>query len=194
MQAAENVPVIKTRKKILTYDDYAALTPPDSGNYELHNGKIVFIPSPTPRHQDVVMALSAHMHIFASQHNLGKVYPAPLDTVFADINTFQPDILFISKARQHIIGDKKIDGAPDLVVEVLSEGNKPAEMSYKKYIYESHLVQEYWLVNLKKNTVTVYANKEGELMPAGIFSGDDLVSSQVLPGFSIRVSEILNES
>ncbi len=48
MRAAENLPVIKSRKKILTYDDYAALTPPDSGNYELHNGKIVFMPSPTP--------------------------------------------------------------------------------------------------------------------------------------------------
>lgn len=194
MQTAENAPVIKTRKKKLTYDDYAALTPPDSGNYELHNGKIVFMASPTPRHQDIVTELSARMRIFASTQKLGKVYTAPLDTVFASFDTFQPDILFIAKARLNIIGDKKVEGAPDLVVEVLSEGNKPMEMSYKKYIYESHLVQEYWLVNLKKNTVTVYQNMEGELMPVGIFSGNDQVNSQVLPGFQISVAEILQES
>ncbi len=134
------------------------------------------------------------MRIFAMENKLGKVYTAPLDVVFTTINTFQPDILFISKAREHIIGDKKIDGAPDLVVEVLSESNIPAEMSYKKYIYESHLVQEYWLINLNKNTVTVYINKEGGFMPAGIFSGEETVSSEVLPGFTIKVSDILNAS
>lgn len=194
MRAAENLPVIKSRKKILTYDDYAALTPPDSGNYELHNGKIVFMPSPSPSHQRVVLRLSSKMYFFVESNQLGEVFIAPLDTVFTNINTFQPDILFISKNREQIIGDKKIEGAPDLVVEVLSEGNKPAEMSYKKYIYESHLVQEYWLINLNKNTVTVYANREGELMLEGVFNKGDVINSQVLPGFSIPVSDILNES
>ena len=91
--------MIKTRKKILTYDDYAALTPPDGSNSELHNGKLIFIPSPTPRHQDVVMNLSARMYFHASTKGLGKVYHAPLDTKFDEINTFQPDILFISKKK-----------------------------------------------------------------------------------------------
>lgn len=194
MHTAENAPVIKTRKKILTYADYAVLTPPDSGNYELHNGKIVFMASPTPLHQRVVRRLSRKMDAFAETNRLGEVFFAPLDTVFNAIDTFQPDILFISKARQSIIGDKKIEGAPDLVVEVLSEANIPKEMSYKKYIYESHLVQEYWLINLKKNTVTVYQNVEGELMPVGIFNGKDTVHSQVLAGFQISVAEILQES
>ena len=190
-QAAEQAPVIKTRKKILTYDDYVALTPPDSGNYELHNGKIIFMASPTPRHQDVSMNLSARMLFHANTNNLGKVYQAPLDTKFDEINTFQPDILFISKKYLSIIGKKKIEGAPDLVVEILSESNKPKEMSYKKYIYESYLVKEYWLINLEKSTVTVYQNTEGELMPLGVFSRNDTIESKVLAGFKISVKEIL---
>jgi Uma2 family endonuclease len=64
-------------------------------------------------------------------------------------------------------------------------------MSYKKYIYESYLVKEYWLINLKKQTVTVYANVEGELMPLGIYKDKDVVKSQVLAGFEIGVGEIL---
>lgn len=181
----------KSRKKILTYEDYAALTPPDNGNYELHNGKLFFMPSPTPQHQRVVRRLSTQMDAFVTQHQLGEIFFAPLDTVLNAINTFQPDILFISQKRLSIIGKKKIEGAPDLVVEVLSESNTPQEMSFKKHIYESYLVREYWLINLKKNTVTVYANVEGELMPLGIFSGDDKVASQVLAGFSLSVKEIL---
>jgi Uma2 family endonuclease len=190
-QAAEQGPVIKTRKKILTYDDYVALTPPDSGNYELHNGKIIYMASPTPRHQDVAMNLSSRMLIHANSNNLGKVYQAPLDTKFDEINTFQPDILFISKKHLSIIGKKKIEGAPDLVVEILSESNKPKEMSYKKYIYESYLVKEYWLINLEKSTVTVYQNIEGELLPLGIFSRNDLIESKVLNGFKISVKTIM---
>ncbi len=190
-QAAENIPVIKTRKKILTYADYATLTPTDSGNYELHQGKILYMPSPTPHHQDVAMNLSSRMHLYASQGKLGKVFTAPLDTVFDSFTTFQPNILFIAKERSHIIGDKKIEGAPDLVVEVLSASNNPKEMSYKKHIYESFMVREYWLINLKKLTITVYNNIEGELLPIGVFKGDDEVESQVIPGFKVAVQDVL---
>jgi len=190
-EALAKASAIKSRKKVLNYDDYVALTPPDSGQYELHNGKIIEMPSPTPAYQDVAIRLSSHMFLHASTKKLGKVYAAPLDTLFDPINTFQPDILFISKERASIIGDKKIHGAPDLVVEILSEGNSAKEMSYKKYIYESCLVKEYWLINLQKQTVTVYANVEGELMPLGIYKNKDTVKSQVLNGFEIGVDDIL---
>lgn len=191
-QAAEKAPVIKSRKKVLTYDDYVALTPADSGNYELHNGKIIEMASPTPQHQRIARRLSRKMDDFITSNQLGELFFAPLDTVFDQLNTFQPDILFISKDRASIIGEKKIDGAPDLVVEILSDSNLAKEMSYKKYIYESYLVKEYWLINLKKQTVTVYANIEGELMPLGIYKNKDVVKSQVLNGFEIGVGEILS--
>ncbi len=191
MEEVENIPVAQPKEKRLTYEDYVALTPPDNGNYELHQGKIIFMASPTPTHQDIVTELCARLRLFASAQQLGKVYTAPLDVVFSPIDTFQPDILFISTARFSIIGEKKIEGAPDLVIEVLSESNIPKEMSYKKHIYESSGVEEYWLINLAKSTVTVYFNVAGELMPVGIFKNNDRVESQVLTGFAIGVSEIL---
>lgn len=192
MTTAKNISAAGAKEKLLTYEDYVALTPPDSGNYELHQGKIIFMASPTPEHQDVSAELSARMRIFASTNKLGKVFSAPLDTAFSPIDTFQPDILFISKDRLSIIGDKKIEGAPDLVVEVLSESNIPKEMSYKKHIYESSGVQEYWLINLAKSTVTVYSNVAGELMPVGIFKKKETITSGVLTGFRIPVAEILD--
>ncbi len=191
MQADFAKPVVpKSRKKILTYDDYAALTPAGSGLYELLNGKIIEMPSPTPAHQRVARQLFKKMDAFVELNQLGELFFAPLDTVFDQTNTFQPDILFISKSRSAIIEAKKIDGAPDLVVEILSDGNTAKEMSYKKYIYESSGVLEYWIVNLLKQTVTVYNNIEGELLPSGIFPPSEKAISQILPGFELPVSDL----
>ena len=191
MQAAESLPpIIRSRKKVLTYDDYVRLTPPDNGNYELHNGKIIFMPSPTPHHQRVAKRILIKMDAFVEANRLGEVFIAPLDTKFDEINTLQPDVLFISNGRQNIISRKKIDGAPDLVVEVLSEGNKPKEMSFKKYIYESFGVKEYWVINLEKRTISQLINHDGEFIPAGIWREEDVFESVVLPGFRVETAAI----
>src|SRR5690606_28343794 len=103
--------------------------------------------------------------------------------------TFQPDVLFISKERASIIGTKKIEGAPDFVVEIQSEGNSPKEMSYKKHIYEAFMVREYWVVNLKKEAIAKYLNEEGEFRQVGIYAKDKEVVSDVLKGFKVSLRE-----
>lgn len=184
-------PKIRTRKKILTYEDYARLTPPDSGNYELHDGKIIFMASPTPAHQRIAKRIAFALDSYVEKNKLGEIFIAPLDTKLDMINIFQPDVLFIAANRANTISDKKIDGAPDLVLEVQSEGNTAKEMSYKKYIYESSGVREYWLVNLKKNTLTQYINYDGEFIPKGIWQKNDTLRAEVIPGFEIALDTIL---
>ncbi len=115
----------------------------------------------------------------------------PLDTVFDEINTLQPDILFISKDRLSIVGAKKIEGAPDFVIEIQSEGNSPREMSYKKYIYETFLVRDYWVINLKKETITQYLNEEGKFRQVGIFGKDKELISSVLSGFKVSLAALM---
>ncbi len=181
----------RLRRTILTYKDYAAITPANNGNYELINGNIVFMSSPTPQHQRVVRRLSNELDNYVRQNDLGEVFFAPLDTSFDEINTFQPDILFIKKDRAHIIGAKKIEGAPDFVVEILSEGNAPKEMAFKKYIYETFMVREYWVLNLKKKTVVQYLNEEGEFQKIGTFNAEEIVKSSVLDGFQTKLEDLL---
>jgi Uma2 family endonuclease len=176
--------------KLLTYDDYARLTPPDSGHYELHNGKIIYMPSPIVSHQDVCLNIAGEIRNFIKNNPIGRVFIAPLDTTFTNNDTFQPDVMFVSNERQDLISEKRIIGAPDLVVEVLSEGNTTKEMSYKKHIFESSSVQEYWLVNLKKLTVAQYENIEGEFLLRQVHSLNDTISSWVLKGFSLPVKDI----
>lgn len=176
------------RKKVLTYDDYARLTPPDNGNYELHDGKIIFMPTPTPLHQRLSMRLSNRLFNFIEQHRLGEVFSAPMDVVFTPTDTFQPDLLFLSNERLHLIGNKKIEGAPDLVIEILSPSNTPKEMSYKKFVYEVCDVREYWLINLEKKCITQYEKLNNELIIKQIFQiGEDLTSI-VIDGFNTPVA------
>lgn len=175
--------------KLLTYEDYARLTPPDSGNYELHNGNIVFMPSPSDKHQFVVTDLTTMLNSYVKTHKLGRVIVAPMDTQLSEVDILQPDILFVSNQRLGII-DKIVNGAPDLVVEILSPSNDTKEMSYKKYVYETAGVQEYWLVNLEKQTITQYELVENELRWQRTLTKADTLESVVLSGFSLALDTL----
>ena len=180
------------KQKMLTYDDYVRLTPPDSGNYELHNGQIIYMPSPIPLHQIVSDNLSANLIVYLRKHKLGRIISAPMDVVFNPIDTFQPDILFLSNERLSLIGDKKIEGAPDLVVEILSPSNNQKEMGYKKVIYEMSNVKEYWIINLKKQILTQYENIEGEFLIHRVFEKKDTLTSLTINGFEMPMNELFD--
>jgi Uma2 family endonuclease len=178
------------KQKKLTYDDYVLLTPPDSGNYELHNGQIIFMASPIPPHQKLSMRLSSRLFNHTDENNLGEIFTAPMDVVFNPIDTFQPDIFFLSNERLHLIGEKKIEGAPDLVVEILSRSNNPKEMGYKKVIYEMSDVKEYWIINLKKQILTQYENVEGEFIIRRVFEKKDTLTSLTIKGFETPMNKL----
>jgi Uma2 family endonuclease len=178
------------KSRMLSYEDYARLTPPDSGNYELHNGQIIYMPTPIPAHQRLSMRLSNRLFNYCDKHKLGEIFTAPMDTVFTTYDTLQPDILFLSNNRLNLIGDKKIEGAPDLVVEILSPSNTPKEMGYKKLVYEFSGVREYWIVNLDKKILTQYENVNDEFFQRRIFQATDTLTSLILQGFEASMNDL----
>ena len=113
-----------------------------------------------------------------------------MDVIFTPNDTIQPDILFIVADRLDII-DRQVKGAPDFIVEILSEGNTAKDMSYKKHIYESSGVREYWVVNLKKQILRQYENIEGEFFSKQ-FNIGDTVQSLVIEGFSLEINDLFN--
>lgn len=184
----------KSRKKetlLLTADDYDRLTPPDSGNYELHNGKLIFMASPLLPHQKLSAKLHYWLMDYVMKNDSGLALAAPMDVYFDAHNVVQPDLLYISNERMSIIeNNRKIKGAPDLVVEILSDGNTPKEMSFKKHLFEYFDVREYWLINLKKQTLTQYENIEDEWVVRNVLSIDDTLNALVLPDFSLALKNI----
>ena len=108
-----------TNPKIkFTIKDYMSL--PHGKRYQLLGGELIVAPSPTSKHQSILFRLARAMHDTVDSNQAGRVWVAPLDVVLSDYDVVQPDILFVSNTRANILTEANIQGAPDLVVEILS--------------------------------------------------------------------------
>ena len=110
--------VVIVEKKKYTYEDYAKL--PEGSPYQLIGGDLIMVPAPTPYHQRISRKIESLLLQHVEKNDLGEVLYSPIDVYFGEEDTFQPDIIFISKERSAIIGETKIEGAPDLIIEILS--------------------------------------------------------------------------
>ena len=115
-----------------TAKDY--MSTPDGKRYQLLDGEMILAPSPTSRHQTIVLRLATALQQFVAENELERVWFAPLDVVLSDYDVAQPDLLFVSNARFGIVTEANIQGAPDLVVEVLSPGTAQYDRGYKRVL------------------------------------------------------------
>ena len=121
----------------------------------------------------------------------GLLYP-PTDVMLSDNDVVQPDLIFVSRAREHIITEAKIQGAPDLVVEILSPSTASRDWRDKLDLYERHGVAEYWLVDPVSEIVWVFRLVDGALAQVGMYGEGDTPDISVAggvragPGASIR--------
>src|SRR4030067_2751798 len=149
---------IAVEKKRCTYEDY--LKTPEDKRYELINGDLLMTPSPIPNHQRVSGKLEFILRKFITENNLGEVFYAPCDVCLDNENVVQPDILFISKDRLGIIGEKNVQGAPTLAIEILSESTAYRDLVQKKKLYSRFGVKEFWIVIPGEESIDVYILKE----------------------------------
>lgn len=175
-------------RKRYTYEDYYRL--PEGSPYQLIGGELVMTPSPTPYHQMVSMKLELKMAGFVLEKGLGIVLDAPIDVYLEETETYQPDIIFISNERLFIIEEKRIKGAPDLVVEILSPNTGYYDLRSKYKVYEKSGVREYWLVDPQSKSVQVFCLREGKFTLAQEVEQHGTVQSRVIPGFAIQVESI----
>ena len=123
----------------LTYQDYASMEGDE--RYELLDGELILVASPNMDHQEAVTNLGTSLSVFVKEHDLGKIYFAPTDVLLDDTDVVQPDLLFISKEREHIRTPANIQGAPDLIVEILSPSSVRRDWHHKRGLYASHGVR-----------------------------------------------------
>ncbi len=179
----------RPKKEVWTYEDYLRLA--DDRRYELINGRLYEMPAPTPWHQDISRNLEFLMWNFVRDKKLGKVYDAPIDVVLGDRYVLQPDIIFISKERLGIIGEKAIMGPPDLVVEIISPATVRRDTVVKKEIYEKFGVREYWIVYPEEKAIEVWVlNDKGKYDLFSVTEGEGKVKSKVLEGFEVDLKEV----
>lgn len=178
----------------LTYEDYRNAPESERERYELYEGELIMVPSPNEYHQRISRNLGFLLYAFVKRHDLGSVYFAPLDVVLSDDIVLQPDILFIGKERADIIAEEGIKGAPDLVVEILSEATAKRDRTYKKSLYARYGVKEYWLVDPATKTIEVLELHEQGFDRTAVYSlaEEAILESPLLAGLSIDVAEVFD--
>jgi Uma2 family endonuclease len=183
------------KDKKWTYQDLLNYFPKNlKHKVEILNNQLIIMASPSFLHQKISMKLSREMSYFAEKHKLGEVLTAPMDTKFDENNVEQPDILFISITRFNLIEKNVINGAPDLIVEIISPANKKKERQEKHDLYERKGVKEYWTIFPKKKEiiVEVLENEKYTVFSKGKKTGT--IQSSVLEGFEVSVEDIIPES
>ena len=175
----------------LTYQDYA--NTPDDERYELIDGVLIMVPAPNIAHQRSNRKFGFQMSEFVDSNALGEVFMAPTDVVLTDTDTVQPDVLFISNEREHIITEANIQGAPDLVVEILSPSTARQDWREKRDLYAKHGVSEYWVVDTANRVIFVMLLKDGVLEIEETYASGDTLTSPTLKGFEVSVDDLFME-
>lgn len=171
-----------------TYDDYAAL--PDDGNrYEIVNGVLIMAPAPSPEHQSIAVRIAYYMFPHIDLAGIGKLLTAPLDVDLGPKNVYQPDLVVVLNTHLDRVAEKKIIGAPDLVVEVASPSTAAYDRltKYEKYAHAG--IIEYWIVKPKSRSVEVLVLEGREYRSLGVFNGQATLPSRVVPELPVRVEQ-----
>jgi Uma2 family endonuclease len=182
-------------RKRLTYEDYV-LFPDDGKRHEIIDGEHYVTAAPFVRHQKIVVYLTVSLGGFLREHRRGELLVAPTDVVLSPNDVLQPDLLFISNARAAIVEDKNIQGAPDLVIEILSKSTHQLDRIVKRDAYERWGVLEYWMLDpSRKDADVCRRTAEGLLRRQALLSAaaGDVLTTPLLPGLEIPLAEIFKD-
>jgi Uma2 family endonuclease len=169
---------------------------PDDGGwkrYEIIDGELFVTCAPHIRHQGAAGKIQVELEIWSRQTQLGSPFQTP-GVIFSPTDAVIPDVVWISRDRLATGTDEAghLTTAPELMVEVLSPGNRneQRDKEVKLKLYSLHGVQEYWIVNWQQKTLEIYRRSDAQLhLVATLLEGDTL-TSPLLPEFSTAIAQI----
>ena len=147
-------------------------------------------PSPDLFHQDIIGNLYFIIRGHLDAHPLGTVHIAPSDVQLSDLNVYQPDMYFVSKRRKSILTKQGAEGAPDLIVEILSPRTAKLDKGVKRTVYARTGVDELWIVDPERKQIQVYHLNVDAEAPVATYGVRQKFESPLLPGLKIPVSKI----
>jgi Uma2 family endonuclease len=177
-----------------TVDDLQFM--PDDGGwkrYEIIDGELFVTRAPHIRHQSAAGKIHVRLELWSEESGLGSAFQTP-GVVFSATEAVIPDVVWISQDRLACGIDDAghLTVAPELIVEVLSPGekNEQRDKEFKLKLYSIHGVQEYWIANWQLKTLEVYRREEAQLQMVSTLMGDDSLTSPLLPNFQLSVANI----
>jgi len=173
----------------ISYSDLQQ-APEDGRRYEIYDGELFVVPAPIPFHQIVVLNLEDLFRAWVRQHG-GLVLVSPIDIVFSEYDVVQPDLVFFTPERRHVVRTTEpIRAAPDLAIEVLSPSTRATDRGKKMQMLARYGVPEYWLVDPHASTIEVYQLHEGAFVLRQNASAGERVRSPLIAGVDWAVDEI----
>ena len=188
------MPSSSARDTRLTVDDFM-LFPDDGKRHEIIDGVHYVTPSPVTRHQTISGRLFLSLGNFLEAHPArGRVFFARLDVIFTRWDVVEPDLMVVAGDQLDIITTKNVQGAPAIVVEILSPSTRKVDESIKRRLFERGGVREYWLIDPELDIVKVYRREaDGSFPRVAELSreSEDTLTSEVLPGWSLALTRLL---
>lgn len=181
--------MISTQARPITRHEYA-LIPFGAPNYQLIEGDLITAPSPGTFHQTIASKLNRLIGNFLDTHLLGRVFIAPLDVHLSDLNVYQPDVFFIRQANLAIVAEHGIEGAPDLVIEILSKTTEKYDLGLKRTVYARTGVEELWIIDPAQRTLALYRLSENGDTPVATYRAEQAFTSALLAGLTLELSVI----
>lgn len=188
--ATATLPRPTAKKRLWTYDEMVATLDESNQPMELWDGEIIMSPTPIPNHQRIVSRFYKLMDSLVAEKKLGEVFISPLDVILTQRRVVQPDVFFISKSRLNLVTDR-VRCAPDLAVEVISEGSWKRDRVEKKNLYEQHGVREYWIIDPEAQTIEVFALERGAFRLFSKAERGETARSKLLAGFEVTWSQLI---
>ena len=177
----------------LTVHDFMDL-PEGPPYYELVEGELFMSPPPILFHQGILGNIVRILYRYLDEHPIGEVYFAPCGVFLTEINAYQPDAFYINNERLSILAERGVDGAPDLIIEILSPSTARLDKGPKKKIYTATGVQELWLIDPKVKELTVYDLQSSADNPKLTVRSNGSFESPLFPGLVLRGVEIFRDA
>jgi Uma2 family endonuclease len=181
----------------LTYDDLLLFPEDDGLRHEIIDGVHYVTAAPNLRHQDLVGRLYLALGNFLANHpGVGRVFLSPVDVVFTIHDIVEPDLVFVAGDQTHIMTEANIQGAPAIVVEILSTSTRSRDQRIKKDLFDRGGVREYWMVDPDRSQIIVHIREADGFHACTPLSTADgaVLTTTLLPGFSLSLSELFRAS
>lgn len=146
---------MSAERVLLTYREYEAL-PADGRRYEIHEGELSVTPAPSPGHQRTLRRLTRVLLEHVEARRIGEIFFAPIDVILGGASVVQPDLVYLDSTRASLVSERGIEGAPTLVVEVLSSSTTLIDRNTKRQLYGRHGIPYYWIVDSEARAVEAY--------------------------------------
>lgn len=180
--------------KKLTYQDYLEIPDEPGYRFEILDGVLIKEPSPSVIHQRVSRNLLRILEDYFREIDAeGEVFYSPLDVTPSDYNVVQPDIFYVAGDQQSIVKDTHVDGAPKLVVEIISPSTHRKDRLKKMQIYQRAGVQHYWLVDPENKTLECFALRDGLYALVASGMDEEVVEHPDFAGLSIDLETLWNK-